>query len=43
MVLVDHAIFRAFNKGALAAIEVTGEEQPDIFRHGTATTDVAAN
>lgn len=30
-VLVDHAIFRAFNKGALAILEVKGEQQPDIY------------
>jgi dissimilatory nitrite reductase (NO-forming), copper type apoprotein len=30
-VLVDHSIFRAFNKGALAILEVTGEEQLAIY------------
>ena len=30
-VLVDHAIFRAFNKGALAILEVTGEPRTDIY------------
>jgi nitrite reductase (NO-forming) len=30
--LVDHAISRAMNKGALGAIEVQGEEQPGIFK-----------
>jgi nitrite reductase (NO-forming) len=30
-VLVDHAIFRAFNKGALAMLEVSGEARPDIY------------
>jgi nitrite reductase (NO-forming) len=30
-VLVDHSIFRAFNKGALAILEVTGEEKLDIY------------
>ncbi len=30
-VLVDHSIFRAFNKGALAMLEVTGEENKKIF------------
>ncbi|MEO5648702.1 MAG: hypothetical protein ABIR03_02125 [Ginsengibacter sp.] len=29
--LVDHSIFRAFNKGAIAQIKVTGEENPSIF------------
>lgn len=31
-VLVDHSIFRAFNKGALGTIVVTGPENPDVFR-----------
>jgi nitrite reductase (NO-forming) len=30
-VLVDHSIFRAFNKGALAILEVTGEPKLDIY------------
>jgi nitrite reductase (NO-forming) len=30
--LVDHAISRAMDKGALGAIEVSGPEQPGIFR-----------
>ena len=30
-VLVDHSIFRAFNKGALAMLEVTGEERREIY------------
>lgn len=30
--LVDHSIFRAFHKGAIAQIKVTGEENPSIFR-----------
>ncbi|HEY5755705.1 MAG TPA: copper-containing nitrite reductase [Steroidobacter sp.] len=30
-VLVDHSIFRAFNKGALAILEVTGEPRADIY------------
>jgi nitrite reductase (NO-forming) len=30
-VLVDHSIFRAFNKGALAILEVTGEPTLDIY------------
>ena len=29
--LVDHSIFRAFNKGAIAQIKVTGDENPSIF------------
>ncbi|MBS1646167.1 MAG: nitrite reductase, copper-containing [Bacteroidetes bacterium] len=31
--LVDHSIFRAFNKGALAQIEITGPEDSTIFSH----------
>jgi nitrite reductase (NO-forming) len=30
-ILVDHAIFRAFNKGALAMLKVDGEERKDIY------------
>ncbi len=30
-ILVDHAIFRAFNKGALGMMEVTGEQDLAIF------------
>jgi nitrite reductase (NO-forming) len=30
-VLVDHSIFRAFNKGALAILEVTGDAVPEIY------------
>ncbi len=29
--LVDHSIFRAFNKGAIGQLEVSGEENKDIF------------
>jgi nitrite reductase (NO-forming) len=29
--LVDHAIFRAFNKGALGQLKVVGPEAPDIY------------
>jgi hypothetical protein len=28
---VDHAISRVFNKGALAAIKVTGDERPLVY------------
>jgi nitrite reductase (NO-forming) len=31
LVMVDHAIFRAFNKGALGMIKVTGEANTDVF------------
>ncbi|MDZ7772178.1 MAG: copper-containing nitrite reductase [Balneolaceae bacterium] len=30
-ILVDHAIFRAFNKGALAILNVSGEENENIY------------
>jgi nitrite reductase (NO-forming) len=30
-VLVDHSIFRAFNKGALAILKADGAERPDIY------------
>lgn len=30
-ILVDHAIFRAFNKGAIATLAVSGEEDENIF------------
>jgi nitrite reductase (NO-forming) len=30
-ILVDHSIFRAFNKGALAMMSVEGEARPDIY------------
>lgn len=32
-VLVDHAIFRAFNKGALGILKVEGEENHEIYSH----------
>lgn len=31
-VLVDHAIFRAFHKGALGKIKVTGEDNQNVFK-----------
>jgi len=33
--LVDHSIFRAVNKGAMAMLEVSGEENVAIFSGGT--------
>jgi nitrite reductase (NO-forming) len=30
-VLVDHSIFRAFNKGAVAILEVSGDQRADIY------------
>src|SRR5690349_14110797 len=32
LVLVDHSIFRAFNKGALGMIKVTGEDNLAVYR-----------
>lgn len=29
--LVDHSLFRAFNKGALGQLKVSGEKNPDIY------------
>jgi len=31
LILVDHSIFRAFNKGALGMMTVTGEDNPNVF------------
>lgn len=31
-ILVDHSIFRAFNKGAIGKLKVTGEENAKIFK-----------
>lgn len=36
MHLVDHAIFRAFNKGAVGTLRILGEENPTIFSGQTA-------
>lgn len=50
LILVDHSIFRAFNKGALGVLEVEGPENPKVFggktaegvyNPGTSVTDVA--
>ena len=30
--LVDHSIFRAFNKGAIAQIKVIGDENPSVYQ-----------
>ncbi|MCC5918070.1 MAG: nitrite reductase, copper-containing [Cryomorphaceae bacterium] len=32
LILVDHSIFRAFNKGALGMITVTGDENDQVFK-----------
>jgi nitrite reductase (NO-forming) len=31
LILVDHSIFRTFNKGALGMLKVVGPEQPDVY------------
>jgi nitrite reductase (NO-forming) len=31
LVLVDHSIFRAFNKGALGMLKVTGDDDPRVY------------
>jgi nitrite reductase (NO-forming) len=31
LVLVDHSIFRAFNKGAIAMMKITGEDNAQVF------------
>lgn len=31
LILVDHSIFRAFNKGALGMLKVEGERRPEIY------------
>jgi nitrite reductase (NO-forming) len=31
LILVDHSIFRAFNKGALGMLHVSGEDNPKVF------------
>ncbi len=33
LVLVDHAIFRAFSKGAIGMLTVSGAENPKVFAH----------
>lgn len=32
LILVDHSIFRTFNKGALGVLTVEGEENPKVFK-----------
>ncbi len=44
VVLVDHALTRTFDKGALGMITITGEENPEIFEAvATAPTDTDAS
>ena len=39
--LVDHALFRAFNKGAVGILEVTGDENPEIFNEHPTSPEIA--
>lgn len=39
LVLVDHSIFRAFNKGAIGMIKVEGSKEPTIFDDSKEATD----
>ncbi|WP_118836969.1 copper-containing nitrite reductase [Neisseria meningitidis] len=41
--LVDHSIFRAFNKGALGQLEVEGAENPEIMTQKLSDTAYAGN
>ncbi|WP_118832531.1 copper-containing nitrite reductase [Neisseria meningitidis] len=41
--LVDHSIFRAFNKGALGKLKVEGEENPEIMTQKLSDTAYAGN
>jgi nitrite reductase (NO-forming) len=41
LMLVDHAISRVFNKGAVAAIKVNGAANPEVFTRGPAAKVVA--
>ncbi|HFC6360615.1 TPA: copper-containing nitrite reductase [Neisseria lactamica] len=41
--LVDHSIFRAFNKGALGQLKVEGEENPEIMTQKLSDTAYAGN
>jgi nitrite reductase (NO-forming) len=40
ILLVDHAITRVFHKGALAAINVQGKENPLVYKQGPAAAKV---
>ncbi|OOG95826.1 nitrite reductase, copper-containing [Neisseria meningitidis] len=41
--LVDHSIFRAFNKGALGQLKVEGDENPEIMTQKLSDTAYAGN
>lgn len=41
--LVDHSIFRAFNKGALGQLKVEGDENPEIMTKKLSDTAYAGN
>jgi nitrite reductase (NO-forming) len=38
LILVDHSIFRAFNKGAVGVLRVTGDDNPRVFAGVRAST-----
>ena len=40
--LVDHALFRAFNKGAIGILEATGDDHPELLREGTSAAPGAS-
>ncbi|MBI4411958.1 MAG: nitrite reductase, copper-containing [Deltaproteobacteria bacterium] len=42
-ILVDHSIFRAFNKGALGMMKVEGEERKDIYSGKEVDSDYLAD
>jgi nitrite reductase (NO-forming) len=42
VLLVDHAISRVFNKGAVASIKVSGKENPKVFAKGSSQSVKAA-
>ena len=37
-VIVDHSLSRAFNKGAIGKLKVTGDANPKVFQAGGAVT-----
>jgi nitrite reductase (NO-forming) len=43
IILVDHALTRTFDKGAIGQVIVEGEPNPEIFEHTTAVADEAVD
>ena len=39
-ILVDHSLFRAFNKGAIGILSVPGEENEAVFARGTSNQPI---